>query len=251
RTWSVNFSFIEHEKMLTARLKSGWITFARDNNLEVGDVCIFVLLEARKTTFKVVIFRVNGNCPIAPAHEDGAIQVKAEEILTNETLSGGAINGETGEPSSLESFPAKQASGCISNPLKSSQLPLSITERDRILDSIPFESEEPFFKILIQRTYLGSRYLQLPIKFVNAYIKNQGGVFLSVPNGRSWDAKLRITPQESMNCVARLCKGWTEFVKDNNLGIGDVCVFKLLDRTAISFEVSIVRFAEYDCLPWS
>ena len=39
----------------------GWKEFSRDNNLEVGDVCVFVLLEGIETAFEVVIFRVNEN----------------------------------------------------------------------------------------------------------------------------------------------------------------------------------------------
>ncbi|PON78683.1 B3 DNA binding domain containing protein [Trema orientale] len=51
--------------------------------------------------------------------------------------------------------------------------------------------------------------------------------------------------------TARLCKGWREFSDANNLEVGDVCIFKLLNGTEISFEVSIVRFAEYAFLEWS
>ena len=50
-----------HEKTSTARFEYGWIPFARDNNLKVGDVCAFVLLDSTKTTFRVVIFRVSEN----------------------------------------------------------------------------------------------------------------------------------------------------------------------------------------------
>ena len=39
--------------------KCGWRTFAKDNNLEVGDVCVFGLSEGTKMSFKVVIFRVS------------------------------------------------------------------------------------------------------------------------------------------------------------------------------------------------
>ncbi|PON54057.1 B3 DNA binding domain containing protein [Parasponia andersonii] len=255
KTWSVNYTFIERENTIIARFQSGWISFSRDNNLEVGDVCVFVLLESTMTTFRVVTFHLNGNSksPISQAHEGGAIQEEAEEDLTNETLPVGAINDEIGNPSSLESVPAKQESGCMSTPSKTSQHQLTSTERARILDSIPFKSERPFFKTLMQPSYVGSKtdQLPLPLNFVTTYIKTQGYVVLSVPNGRSWYAELRMTPPGFSYSVARLCKGWPEFVNDNNLKVGDVCIFKLLDRDEISFEVSIVRFSEYDCLQWS
>ena len=88
---------------------------------------------------------------------------------------------------------------------------------------------------------------QLPIHFVTTYLKNEGGVFLSIPNGRSWFTELTIALRKSNSYVARLVRGWREFANDNNLEVGDVCIFKLLEGTKISFEVSIVRFAEYEC----
>lgn len=77
------------------------------------------------------------------------------------------------------------------------------------------------------------------------HIKNQGDVVLTVPNGRSWSAKIRKTPLRFANCTSRICEGWYEFANDNNLEVGDVCIFKLLAGAEISFEVSIVRCADY------
>ncbi|POO02673.1 B3 DNA binding domain containing protein, partial [Trema orientale] len=214
-----------------ARLCHGWPEFSNDNNLEFGDVCVFKLLDKPEISFEVSIVRF--------------AEWSRGQYATR--LSGGTINDETGEPSSLDGFPAKEASGCMSIPSKTSQRPWTATEKARILDSIPFESEGPFCKVLMQRTYVGfnCKIVQLPIQFVMRYIKTQGHVILSVPNGRSWNAKLRITPPDGPNCEARLCKGWREFANDNNLKAGDVCIFKLLDRPEISFEVSIVSFAEW------
>ena len=84
------------------------------------------------------------------------------------------------------------------------------------------------------------------------YIKNQGDVVLTVPNGKYWSAQFKITPLKFKNRFPRLCDGWQEFANSNNLEVGDVCIFELLDGTQILFEVSIVRFAEYECdLQWS
>ncbi|PON78684.1 B3 DNA binding domain containing protein [Trema orientale] len=94
------------------------------------------------------------------AHDGGAIQVKPEEILTSETLTSGTRTDETGRPSSLEIFPAKQASRCMSTPWKTSlnlELPPSSIQIARILRRVPFESEKPFFKVLMQTSYVGSR----------------------------------------------------------------------------------------------
>ena len=59
--WPVEFCKRTYED-LKCRFNCRWKAFAKENNLEVGDVCAFELIEVTKT-FKVVIFRVNEeNC---------------------------------------------------------------------------------------------------------------------------------------------------------------------------------------------
>ena len=62
--WLVKFCKMTDED-LKCRINCHWKAFAKDNNLEVGDVCAFELIEATKT-FKVVIFRVNEENRRAP-----------------------------------------------------------------------------------------------------------------------------------------------------------------------------------------
>ncbi|POO02672.1 B3 DNA binding domain containing protein [Trema orientale] len=90
---------------------------------------------------------------------------------------------------------------------------------------------------------------KLPLNFVTTYVKTQGYVALSVPNGRSWNVELSIALGSYSE--AKLNNGWPEFASDNNLEVGDVCIFKLLDRPEVSFEVFIFRVGEYDCQLWS
>ena len=92
--------------------------------------------------------------------EDEAIQVEPKEPLTNETQSNIAMNYETGRPSSRDNFPSKKESGCMSTAWKISlnlKCRLSSIARARILERVPFESEKPFFKVLMQPTYVGPK----------------------------------------------------------------------------------------------
>ena len=41
-----------------------------------------------------------------------------------------------------------------------------------------------------------------------------------------------------------LCSGWRPFVRENNLKVGDVCVFEFIKGIEISVKVSIFRAAE-------
>ena len=56
RTWSVKYIIMKKSKV---KFSSGWTKLARDNSLEVGDVCTFELIKCTGTSLKVVIFRNN------------------------------------------------------------------------------------------------------------------------------------------------------------------------------------------------
>ncbi|POO02687.1 B3 DNA binding domain containing protein, partial [Trema orientale] len=90
KTWLVKYFFGEHKKAAPL-FRGGWKAFARDNDLKVGDVCVFVLLEGEvKVSFEVLIFRDRGisNAPMSPAHD------------------------ETSTPSDRENLHSDQANGC-------------------------------------------------------------------------------------------------------------------------------------------
>lgn len=54
RTWPVKLG--KRQKNMV-RLQNGWITFVQDNHLEIGDVCVFALINNIKGLMDVVIFR--------------------------------------------------------------------------------------------------------------------------------------------------------------------------------------------------
>ncbi|POO02670.1 B3 DNA binding domain containing protein [Trema orientale] len=82
-------------------------------------------------------------------------------------------------------------------------------------------------------------------------MKNQDDIVLCVPSVGLWFVEVKIRSPRFKTCAATILKGWHEFANDNNLEVGDVCIFKLLDGDKTSFEVSIVRFAVYEYLHWS
>ena len=53
RTWTLKYCIRRRD----AKLSSGWRKFARDNYLQVGDVCVFELINSTANLLKVVIFR--------------------------------------------------------------------------------------------------------------------------------------------------------------------------------------------------
>uniref|UniRef100_A0ACD5X564 Uncharacterized protein n=1 Tax=Avena sativa TaxID=4498 RepID=A0ACD5X564_AVESA len=58
-TWKVRFCGRQHESLNDRRFESGWKKFVQDNNLKMGDICLFERLSNQRCTMKVHIIRVN------------------------------------------------------------------------------------------------------------------------------------------------------------------------------------------------
>ena len=57
RQWPVNCYYREPSSS-AMNIGRGWIVFARENNLEEGDVCVFELIKRKPVVLNVSIFRV-------------------------------------------------------------------------------------------------------------------------------------------------------------------------------------------------
>ncbi|XP_062102207.1 B3 domain-containing protein Os11g0197600-like [Humulus lupulus] len=59
KSWDVDYKLEMNNGVPSPTFQAGWAAFAQDNNLKVGDVCVFVLLREMYTAFHVLIFRVS------------------------------------------------------------------------------------------------------------------------------------------------------------------------------------------------
>lgn len=63
KTWTFKFYRKGSGKKLSVSIQTGWETFVQDNNIQVGDVCAFELINRIEISFKVVIYQgQNANC---------------------------------------------------------------------------------------------------------------------------------------------------------------------------------------------
>ncbi|KAI3959784.1 hypothetical protein MKW98_029821, partial [Papaver atlanticum] len=82
----------------------------------------------------------------------------------------------------------------------------------------------------------------IPTKFAKAYLRDGSHgltlkVYLDSSSWRTWDVLCN-----SSECTTRLQKaGWMEFVSDNRLEEGDMCIFEIVDRISLEFRVTICR----------
>ena len=77
----------------------------------------------------------------------------------------------------------------------------------------------------------------IPLSFVKRHFKRDNNkTTLSVSDGRTWSVKYI----KRKNNV-QFSSGWTKFVRDNSLEVGDVCAFELIKCTGTSLKVVIFR----------
>ncbi|MBA0815107.1 hypothetical protein Gohar_020878 [Gossypium harknessii] len=101
-----------------------------------------------------------------------------------------------------------------------------------------FKPDNPFCRIILRPSYVYKGVLlHLPRCFARRYLNGVDGVImLQIPEGKKW-------PVQCVYCNGNLkfSKGWAEFVLDNNLDEGDVCIFELINTKEIVLKVTIFR----------
>ncbi|CAL2273655.1 unnamed protein product [Prunus armeniaca] len=279
-TWSVKLSYPK----LKVRFLQGWRVFVRDNNLKLGDVCVFILIKDIKLSFEVVFFRATeaANCSLPPGHARGAMKNKAthwskSEIKSTECYIWSfivylivfptntikiqpylsckillySLTGEDDLPtkkdfggsSSSQTF-LKRTPDVLGrmHPLTKSEKALALQRANA------FKSENPYCLVAIQPAYILQQYMHFPHPFARQHLIKQsaGNIILKILDGRTWPVEFKYE-----NSTARFQNGWSAFARDNNLKVGDVCVFVLIDRNERLFEVVFYRTNEAEDCPLS
>ncbi|GMI68099.1 REPRODUCTIVE MERISTEM 39, REDUCED VERNALIZATION RESPONSE 1 [Hibiscus trionum] len=116
-----------------------------------------------------------------------------------------------------------------------------------------FKPENPFFLAVMQPSYVGlghgKKYrLSIPHNFVEKHLREEHcSVTLCSKSGKTWIATFKQTHIGKKLDNAFLQTGWGTFVRDNNVQVGDVCAFELINSTEISFKVLIYKGQHSAC----
>ncbi|KAJ1436301.1 DNA-binding barrel domain superfamily [Sesbania bispinosa] len=104
-----------------------------------------------------------------------------------------------------------------------------------------YHTENPSFIREMHPSHIGRNFLPLPPRFLTASEQRVESATLWVSEERTWDVKLNLNHS---NGQISLKTGWKNFVKDNHLKLGDVCVFEQIKSAGVSFRVVIFRDGE-------
>ncbi|KAF0921954.1 hypothetical protein E2562_020641 [Oryza meyeriana var. granulata] len=81
-------------------------------------------------------------------------------------------------------------------------------------------------------------YLAICRKYANKYLPRKEQMLTLQRQGRRWQVQFRINKRN----LRMLSNGWRKFTRDNELQIGDTCLFELLsNKNSYTMNVQIIR----------
>ncbi|KAM7251338.1 hypothetical protein ACFE04_023221 [Oxalis oulophora] len=189
------------------KILCGWVEFARDNNLEIGDVCAFEMIKHDEKLFRVSTFKFRENLQyflsLGESSSSGCNLKKNMNPLKNRKNAG-------------EQCAEGPSHGRIPGPREIAN---------------KFTSEYPYFKV----SFCPSHHYNVLIK--QTAEQDETLVHLQVGE-KSWPVKLRSYLHRGYK-KGVFC--WSEFARENSLQIGDCCLFELINKDDVVVKVSIFK----------
>ncbi|XVF61914.1 hypothetical protein PTKIN_Ptkin08bG0173100 [Pterospermum kingtungense] len=105
----------------------------------------------------------------------------------------------------------------------------------------------PVFMVVMQPSFVNNGYrMVIPWNFAQKYLTTQkGNLTLCDSSGKTWPSKyIVIIRPKVKKAYAYMHGGWRAFAEDNNLVVGDICVFELIKHLEILLKVVIFPVAE-------
>ncbi|KAG5535734.1 hypothetical protein RHGRI_023482 [Rhododendron griersonianum] len=90
-----------------------------------------------------------------------------------------------------------------------------------------FKSKKPFFTVHMQPSYVsGKSSLNMPLNFVKKYLgHHHKNISLKISDGMIWSVRSYPSFVNGKRSLA-----WRQFARDNNLKVGDICIFELMSK---------------------
>ncbi|XP_038900379.1 B3 domain-containing transcription factor VRN1-like [Benincasa hispida] len=214
----------------------GWQQFVEFYSLGLGYFLVFKY-ENRSSSFNVVIFDLTAmeiEYPVKNIRLDKTEEKIEMEIYFDDDLA--------------PDFKVEEISLGARKPMNSRWKPPS-TESQRaraMAEATAFQSMtlNPSFmcKIWPSHIHLG-RCLNVPKSFAAMHLEEPTEIILQVSDGRMWSGRCGFYWTCKMQRRTDFRYGWKNFVRDNNLKVGDFCVFEMIRKNSrrICFKVENFR----------
>ncbi|TYH33164.1 hypothetical protein ES332_D13G040000v1 [Gossypium tomentosum] len=249
----------ELSSIATLNVPSGrlWLVELRKENKRVWLDCDHDRKKRKNSTFLDQKNNVDDLRATVQSTRDKGIQFNGVE-LTSAADEGGLnfLNGtqkntkeikqeiEPNEYKSLGKFIVKEDLPAMNSPRSDHKKRRDATAEGKqiaLRAAAMFKPDNPFCRVILRPSYVYKGiFLHIPRCFALRYLNGVDGIVtLQVSEGKKWPVRC-IYGQSSW----KFSKGWAEFVLDNNLDEGDVCVFELISTKEIVLKVTIFRVLE-------
>ncbi|KAJ8544724.1 hypothetical protein K7X08_017307 [Anisodus acutangulus] len=241
-SWSVKYDL----EISKAKIHFCWRAFVLDNKLKIGDVCVFELIKGAQPVFDVTIFRA-AESKLKQKIDGGVSDCKNKTVKTENSVPCSQLKIVHSRKLNLEKKQKGDSDGFITSKVKEElsegtgkhvQQSKSccmgrVVAKETVVayqKAKTFTSENPFFVSFMPPSYvsLAGSQMQLSITLPVArkfFATKRSDVVLQVSSKRSWAVKCSLGTAN-----AKFTAGWKEFVLENNLKVGDVCVFERVSR---------------------
>ncbi|KAL8523923.1 hypothetical protein ACS0TY_013760 [Phlomoides rotata] len=236
QNWTVNS--IPTTKVQTSHtFCGGWLSFVRDNNIDIGDICIFELMH--KCELQVRILRVgkeridshDGDTDLGCTKTSNKMsrrkpKKKSQSVHSNNTSAlSSQPNNSNAESETIKRLgsPDKQGSyakGCVS---------MKSAPEEKIAAQY-FVSSFPHFVRVMKKFNVGGSYtLKIPYRFSMEHLPSiKTEIVLRNLSGKCWS--VNSIPTTKVQTLHTFCGGWMAFVRDNDIQMGDICIFELVGK---------------------
>ncbi|CAJ1932451.1 unnamed protein product [Sphenostylis stenocarpa] len=211
-----------------SRITTGWQKFALENNLNVDDVCVFELIKKiQSVAFKVFIFR-------SAEEPSGPISQAKHEFCENANIDDSKFSIVHHPSTSSRGGSSSQRTSRVESHLKFNFI---IGEGQK--EASKFTSENPFFMATLKLHGNTTRCPRVPSIFVRNYVINKHMKVMMLRLGNNlWPVTFVFHQNDASGTLSA---GWPLFSRENNLQMGDVCIFELVNREDVTLAVHVFR----------
>ncbi|KAL6902324.1 hypothetical protein ACP4OV_005200 [Aristida adscensionis] len=228
-------------------LQSGWKSFVSAHDLKMGDFLVFKYDSI--SHLKVLMFDISG-CEKIPPNLVAKNAIMGEKRLKNTEI----LSRNCDPP--MKSLPSDK------KPLKQK---VSSRQRDRRVHSEPsyilpirtqlttvqmkklkrkvqaIRSAVPIYACVMRKSSISGRTRSVNIsgEYAALYLPFEDEALVLQRRGKSWEVRCCTAQKGCRN--KRLLKGWKGFARENNLKLGDVCLFELVKSSKYTMNVHLIR----------
>ncbi|PVH31510.1 hypothetical protein PAHAL_9G165000 [Panicum hallii] len=237
-------------------LRGQWLDFVRDNHVQVEDICILVPAKGgRRFTFTVYLLHATATHSrggtafqrVGSFHGRSSTKM-ASAVHIKEASSDDHVSSDSDKDEASHKSLKSNSGGPSEAPyIVSSKSCLSQSQKKIVEEKVrAIQSEVPVFVAIMKKMNADVTYryciMELGKRFAAPHLPHRGQTVLLQCMKKVWKTKMVI---HSGSRRWFLVGGWTTFVRDNGLRVGDICLFELKKKGELTMRVHIISREQF------